>query len=51
MLPRGQQPLEDRHVERVDGGLTARGLQLPTDCFAPVADYETTKWRLFGTGD
>ncbi|MBU1811860.1 MAG: TolC family outer membrane protein [Alphaproteobacteria bacterium] len=32
------------------GGLTARGLQLPTDYFDPEADYETTKWRLFGTG-
>ncbi|WP_084462649.1 TolC family outer membrane protein [Oceanibaculum pacificum] len=32
------------------GGLTARGLQLPTDYFDPEADYETTRWRLFGTG-
>lgn len=32
------------------GALTAESLALPTDLYDPLADYEATKWRLFGTG-
>lgn len=32
------------------GALTAGNLVLPTDLYDPLADYEATKWRLFGTG-
>ena len=32
------------------GALTAGNLGLPTDLYDPLADYEATKWRLFGTG-
>ncbi|MFO7483144.1 TolC family outer membrane protein [Oceanibaculum nanhaiense] len=31
------------------GALTAESLGLPTDLHDPLADYEATKWRLFGT--